>query len=167
MPDDTPTPHLHIDTDWKAQAQAEKERLARQLDSPSPSTPPNSSAPPIQTDENWKAQARAEKERLARQTASAASPASTPSATLPPPTFETLIQTTATQALFALGAIPDPHTGQRIISFDLARFHIDTLAMLEEKTRGNLTKEEADLLANLLYELRSRYIEAVQAHREI
>jgi hypothetical protein len=65
----------------------------------------------------------------------------------------------ATQALFAMGAIPDPATGQRVAHLDLARHHIDMLTVLEDKTKGNLTDAETEMLTQTTYELRSRYIQ--------
>lgn len=128
----------------------------------------------IQVDSDWKAQARAEKERLAKKPAeTAAKPAAAAGAgaargtqQIPPASFQTLVTTLATQALFAMGGIPDPRTGQRMAHLTLARHHIDLLGVLEEKTRNNLTEEETGTLAQTLYELRSRYIQAANAQRQ-
>ncbi len=136
-------------------------------------------APKIIVDDDWKAQAQAEKEKLAQQAkakqdsttntagtgASAASEAGAGGYQLPPANFESLVSTMTTQALFAMGAIPDPQTGQRIAHLDLARHHIDMLAVLEEKTKGNLSKEESDMLATTLYELRNRYVQLTMSQR--
>ncbi len=141
----------------------------------------NDQAPKIQIDSDWKRQAQEEKERLAEKTKAAAAapgaaagaagrvapgqPGAASGGAMPPASFESLISTIATQALFALGAIPDPRTGQRMQSLDLARYQIDLLGILEEKTKGNLSDKEADLLATTAYELRTRYIQTVQAAR--
>ena len=121
-------------------------------------------------DSDWKAQARAEKEKLAEK--AKASEASKPAGSaargqggMPPANFETLISTLTTQALFAMGAIPDPRTGQRIQHLDLAKHNIDMLGVLEEKTKGNLTQEESDMLAKTAYELRTTYIRLASAGR--
>ena len=116
--------------------------------------------PKIHIDSDWKAQAQAEKQKLVEKTkeAPARGGAGGPGG-LPPATFETLISTMVTQALFAMGAIPDPRTGQRVAHLDLARHHIDMLGVLEEKTKGNLTEQEADMLSSTVYELRTRYIQ--------
>src|SRR3970040_2093729 len=95
--------------------------------------------PKIHIDSDWKAQAQAEKQRLAeksKQTAADKPKGSAPGG-LPPANFETLVSTMVSQALFAMGAIPDPSTGQRMQHLDLARFHIDMLGVIEEKTKGN------------------------------
>jgi hypothetical protein len=126
-------------------------------------------APKIQVDSDWKAQAQAEKQRLAEQakakpTAGAQARGGAPGA-MPPANFELLVSTLATQALFAMGAIPDPRTGQRVAHLDLARHHIDMLTVLEEKTKGNLSEEESNMLAATLYELRTRYVQTASAAR--
>jgi hypothetical protein len=125
-------------------------------------------APKIHIDSDWKAQAQAEKAKLAEKSKAAAKPGASGgggAGGLPPATFETLISTMVTQALFAMGAIPDPRTGQRMQHLDLARHHIDLLALLEEKTKGNLTEEETNLLTSAVYELRTRYIQLLSAAR--
>lgn len=121
----------------------------------------NDEAPKIHIDSDWKAEAQAEKERL-----SAASEEDPSKGTggreaggLPEANFQTLVSTMATQALFAMGAIPDPRTGQRIAHLDLARHHIDMLGVLEEKSKGNLTEEEQKMLSTTIYELRNTYIQ--------
>jgi hypothetical protein len=79
---------------------------------------------------------------------------------VPPATFDFLVHTLFTQALMALGRIPNPITKQAIRNLDTARHFIDTLAMLEAKTRGNLTSEEGRLLEEIQHQLRTLYVEA-------
>ena len=128
-------------------------------------------APKIHVDTDWKAQAQAEKQKLAEQVKNAGSEATGTAAAgpagLPPANFETLISSIVTQALFAMGAIPDPRTGQRMQHLDLARHHIDLLGVIEEKTKGNLTEEEEKMLSQTLYELRSRYIQMSTMARKV
>jgi hypothetical protein len=69
----------------------------------------------------------------------------------------------ASQALLALGAIPDPRSGQRYLSLDLARHYIDLLTVIEAKTKGNLTDQEQEMVSGMLYELRQRYIQMASA----
>ena len=64
------------------------------------------------------------------------------------------MSTMVTQALFAMGAIADPRTGQRFQNLDLARHHIDMLGVLQEKTKGNLDDEEAKMIDQTVQELR-------------
>jgi hypothetical protein len=72
--------------------------------------------------------------------------------------FASLVRSLATTAYSALGLLPDPSGIQRRDAV-VARQMIDWLAMLELKTRGNISFEESDFLARLLYELRLAYVE--------
>ncbi len=65
----------------------------------------------------------------------------------------------ATQTLMMLGEVPHPETGQVQVNFDAARQTIDILAMLEDKTKGNLNSEEAKLLAEIISSLRIAFVE--------
>lgn len=125
--------------------------------------------PKIIIDDDWKAQAQAEKETLAAKANEAPAPeaggAPGGPGQIPPPSFEVLLSSFVTQALFALGAIPDPQTGQPMLSLELAKHQIDMLGILETKTQGNLTEEEGKLLAGALYELRDRYVQVSNASR--
>jgi|YNPBryantNP2012_1023418.scaffolds.fasta_scaffold01299_13 hypothetical protein len=80
---------------------------------------------------------------------------------LPPVTFSSLIMSLTSSVLMHFGEIPDPITGERKVDLDLAKQGIDTIAMLKEKTRGNLTDEEQQMIDNILTELRLRYVKAV------
>lgn len=111
----------------------------------------------IQSDDDWKAEAQAEKERLAEQEAEAAAAGGGPGQ-MPDADFKTLISTMVTQALFAMGAIPDPQTGQRMVHVELAKHHIDMLGVIEEKTAGNLDDEETKMLGESLKELRENFV---------
>ena len=120
----------------------------------------------LHIDSDWKAEAQAEKEKLAQQVESKGSGGAAPGpGGMPPATFETLVSTLVTQALFAMGAIADPRSGQRVQHMELARHHIDMLTLLEEKTKGNLSEEESKILTSSTYELRSRYIQMSSAPR--
>jgi len=76
----------------------------------------------------------------------------------PVPDFSFFITTLSLQASIALGHIPNPATNKTDEDLNQAKFLIDTLGMLEDKTKGNLNAEESKLLENLLYELRSAYL---------
>ncbi|MCC5828837.1 MAG: DUF1844 domain-containing protein [Phycisphaeraceae bacterium] len=147
----------------------------------------------IQIDSDWKAEARAEKERLKEKSApasagpSAASPgtpgtpgtpgsgategtsvspgatAGDPRSGARPADFQLLVSTLASPALFYLGEYPDPQSGRRAYDLDAARTHIDLLGVLEEKTRDTLSDDESAMLAGILYDLRSRYIQVARA----
>lgn len=72
--------------------------------------------------------------------------------------FKFFITTLTLQASIALGHMANPSTGEIQKDPAQAKFIIDTIAMLQEKTKNNLNKEEVDLLENLLYELRVAYL---------
>lgn len=78
--------------------------------------------------------------------------------TLPKIDFSTFVLSINSSALVQLGLIEDPSTGQKTKNIPLAKQTIDILVMLEEKTSGNLTKDEDNILKNILYELRMLYV---------
>lgn len=78
----------------------------------------------------------------------------------PPATFDFLVQTIFTQALMALGRVPNPITQKTHKNLETAKHFIDTLAMLEAKTAGNLTAEERKLLEEIQHQLRLMWMEA-------
>ena len=103
-------------------------------------------------DESWKEAAEKEKETLKKE-----------GKFMPPePDFNFFISTLALQSSIALGHIPSPVTNKKEEDLNQAKFIIDTLGLLKEKTKGNLTAEETQLLENLLYELRMQYIAKTQ-----
>jgi hypothetical protein len=77
---------------------------------------------------------------------------------LPEVNFSTLIVSLSTEILFHLGELPHPASGEKKKDLPLAKHAIDTLAMLKEKTQGNLTEDEQKLLEGMLYDLRMAYI---------
>jgi hypothetical protein len=68
----------------------------------------------------------------------------------------------AQNAALFLGQIPNPKSGEPEVNLDLARMFIDQLAMIQEKTRGNLTSEEAKVLSNALSNLQMAYVEVAR-----
>ena len=83
---------------------------------------------------------------------------------LPPVDFPSFVISLGTSALYHLGLVPDPQTGQPgDKNMALARHTIDTIELLEQKTQGNLTDDEAALFQNLLTELRMRFVEATSS----
>lgn len=79
---------------------------------------------------------------------------------LPKIDFSSFILSLYSSGLVQLGKVEDPTTGKKEINLDLARHTIDMIAMLEEKTKGNLTDEEKNLLKALLSEIRMAFVEA-------
>lgn len=80
-------------------------------------------------------------------------------APLPEINFSTFIFSLNTSALLHLGEVPDPATGKQEKDLALAKQTIDLIAMLEDKTRGNLTPDEENLVKHILYDLRLRYVQ--------
>jgi hypothetical protein len=72
----------------------------------------------------------------------------------PPATFEFMVHTLFTQALMALGRIPNPITKQAVKNLATARHFIGMLTMLEEKTKGNIDRDERRLLDEAQHQLR-------------
>jgi len=114
-------------------------------------------------DEDWKREAQKEKETLAAQEAQAkekeaAEEPGRGRGELPHGDLPGLISMLTTQALFALGLIQVKGEEEREPDLELARYNIDMLIALEEKTKGNLTPEEQQLLKNTLSDLRMGYV---------
>lgn len=117
-------------------------------------------------DESWKEQAEREK-RVPEPAAAAAGSSREPEAAepvagdrddLPQARFDLFVSGLATEALISLGEIPHPVTRKRGMNLPQARYLIDLLGVLEEKTKGNLAVEEGKLLSDALYQLRMRYL---------
>lgn len=132
-------------------------------------------------DEDWKARAQREKEearRLAEEQQKAAAvpqPAENEVDTagegdaLPEeegPSFLALVSSLATQTMFALGVLVPRGSQQVYVNLDEARFTIDMLGMLREKTKGNLTPQESGQLTATIAELQEVYVARVQQAQE-
>ncbi len=81
-----------------------------------------------------------------------------PQAPLPEINFATFIISLNASALVHLGVIDDPATGKKVKNLPMGKQTIDILGLLEEKTKGNLSKEEENLMKNILYDLRIIYV---------
>lgn len=133
MSDQQDEPKIVVDDDWKRKVQAEREAAEAAKHSP---------------DQPQAGQQKPTRER--------------PAGDVPPASFSFLASTLAAQAMTAMGQAPDPVTGHTVVRPDLAQHYIDTLDMLEAKTKGNLTAPEAAVLSTILYQLRMLYV-AVRA----
>ncbi|MEI6023651.1 MAG: DUF1844 domain-containing protein [Phycisphaerales bacterium] len=120
----------------------------------------NDNTPEIQVDSDWKAQAQAEKARLSQQEESR--PAKPGKDELPPADFRSLVGLLASQAIGGLGGYTDPQ-GRVMVDIMGAKFAIDLIGVLQEKTKGNLLPEEEAELSEVLGELRSRFVQIAQA----
>ena len=81
---------------------------------------------------------------------------------MPEVTFPALVMSFNTSALYHLGEIADPATGKKIVDLELARHAIETLVVMQEKTKGNLTSDEEQMLKNILYDIKLRFVKATK-----
>ena len=133
-------PEKKVDEEWKERVRQERSEGGSAAEAEGPAT--EDKAPP--------------------QTGEQPSPDSEPPQSLPPASFGALLLSLCTQSLIALGAVTDPLTGKREKDLPQARYAIDLLGILEEKTRGNLTTEEKEALDTNLFQLRMEYVEAAK-----
>src|ERR671933_2872076 len=80
--------------------------------------------------------------------------------------FIEFVMMQAQNAALFLGQIPNPQTGQGEVNLDIARMFIDQLAMIQEKTRGNLSNEEATVLRNTLSNLHMAFVEVAEQMKQ-
>ncbi len=132
--------------------------------------------PAIFIDEDWKAQVQREKEQAA-QAEPEGLPASVEPADAvladseveeenPPASLETLVASLATQAMLSLGLVPQRGQEQVYIDLDSAKYAIDMLGILRDKTKGNLTPQEEGTLLQAISEMEEVYIIRVQQYQE-
>ena len=115
----------------------------------------------IRVDEDWKQQAQKEKEILAAQEEAEKEEVQEESkrrGPLPKGNFAALVSMLVTQAMFALGLLQVKGQEQREPDLDMAKYNIDMLEALQEKTKGNLTEQEEKVLENTLNKLRMDYV---------
>jgi uncharacterized protein DUF1844 len=98
------------------------------------------------------------KEEAKEESVSAEEQKTEPKINLPEINFATFIISLNASALLHLGAMEDPASGKKVKNLPIGKQTIDILGMLEEKTKGNLSKEEENLLKNILYDLRMIYV---------
>lgn len=99
-------------------------------------------------DESWKSQINKEKKE-----------AEDKNETYHEPTFTVFLSSLGMQAMIAMGRLENPLSGKTEMNLEHARFLIDTLEILKEKTKGNLTSQEETLLEESLFNLRMMYVE--------
>jgi hypothetical protein len=116
-------------------------------------------------DEDWKSQVEAEKQAAKQPAQSQVTSAATDGPPgdgddfeMPPASLEMLVSTLVTEAMIALGQIPHPATGQTEMRPNQAKYLIDTIAVLSEKTKGNVSAEEEQAFTNLLHQLRMAFV---------
>jgi len=106
-------------------------------------------------DSEWKKKAEEEKEKLEVKAAEEEAEGE-----LEPVTFLSFLSGLALEAQLALGLLKHPRANEAKQDLVAAQYVIDTIAVLQEKTKGNLTSEEERTLQNLLTELRFRFVQA-------
>lgn len=115
-------------------------------------------------DEDWKQQAQREKETMAakekeeKKKQEAEEPQPGPGGPMPQGNFAALVSMLTTQALFALGLIRVRGEEEHEPDLEMARYNIDVLEMLAEKTKGNLSPQEQQMLKNTLSDLRMGFV---------
>jgi len=149
---------LSVDNDWKRQAQEEKRKLAEEQAKKAAEAAAAAAAPSITAPPPPIAPAGG-------ASAGAAAPSAKGGARrggqreLPEASFTTLVSSLMTQALYYLGDMdPRGGGGGGPVNLDMAKHQIDTVSLLEEKTKGNLDEDEQKSLDLALYELRSRFV---------
>jgi len=118
----------------------------------------------VVVDEDWKEQARKEKEILEAQERAEREKTEKQKrrGPLPAGDFAGLISMLATQTLLAMGALVPEGQEKKEPDLELARYHIDILESLETKTKGNLSEQEAGLLAEALHQVRMLYVKLAE-----
>ncbi|HPO17539.1 MAG TPA: DUF1844 domain-containing protein [Candidatus Hydrogenedentes bacterium] len=122
-------------------------------------------------DEDWKEKVRREKEEVDKKT-SEKPPQGTPASeeaqeqAMPDPTFSTLLNTLSMQAMIALGVIAPREAQQVYIDLDQAKFAIDLIIMLRDKTKGNLSPEEEGEITAAIADLQNVYVARVQQYQD-
>ena len=143
-------PKIVVDTDWKEQVAKEKEQAAAK-DADEAETGERSSRENDFVPMDKSVQEEPTETSLPDDDEMA-------SMAPPPASFEVLISMLFTQAMAALGQMPNPATGKPEVNKPFAKHYIDTLEMLGEKTQGNLSDDETKMLSEALHALRMAYV---------
>ena len=157
-------PKIFIDEDWKARAQREKEELQKRVEAEAaartaaPVAPSTSEATANASGGTASAEPGLDDSGLAGEEMEGEEPYEA--------NFDALLSSLATQTMFSLGVIPQQGGGQVMINLDQAKFTIDIMAMLREKTKGNLTAEEQAALDGTLAELQRLFVARVRQFEE-
>jgi hypothetical protein len=117
----------------------------------------SSGAKKLHVDEDWKSQVETERAAAEKPKPREESDRARP-IQWPEPSLALLVTTLATQAMSAFGFAAHPVTGKSEVDLPQAKHFIDTLDMLQQKTRGNQTPEESEMFESVLHELRMTFI---------
>ena len=133
-------PELIIDTDWKAQVEKEKQQGAS--DSPASDSSSDDAAVADSTGSDATSESQSER------------------GPIPPATLEMLLTTLYSQTMMSLGALPNPSTNESSQDLPMAKHFIDTVEMLQEKTKGNTSDDESKMFEEVLHVLRMAFVQA-------
>jgi hypothetical protein len=149
------------DEDWKSRVKAEAAALDQQFRSQPPGNPTAAPKPAGQANAETPSAATSEATAASDtpDSASRAFPDREPAREMPEPTFADLVALLSTQAMMFLGLIPNPATQKTVTQLPTARYFIDLISILEEKTAGRITKEESTILAETLHSLRMTFMQ--------
>ena len=127
----------------------------------------NQQEPKLVVDDDWKSQVEKEKAQAADADDAAVTgqthPPDDEGGELPPASLAMLISTFYSQAMMALGVMANPATGEKETDLRMAKHFVDTLEMLQEKTKGNTDEEESKMFDEVLHLLRMAYVGAKKA----
>lgn len=143
MSDDKPK--IIIDEDWKSQVEAEQAAASKPSE-PQPSSP-------------------AEDSTAAEDGSSSQEPSIESDPPMPPASYSMLISSLATEAMMALGQMPHPVTGEVTPRRNQAKYLIDTIDMLHEKTKGNVEAAETAGVEQLLHQLKMAFVQMPAAEK--
>lgn len=143
MTEEHEEPKLIIDEDWKTQVQREKKELEERKAEEAQSGDAEGLGP----------------EDAVTDAGDASPPEGESTQELPPASIMLLATSLGTQAMASLGLMPAPDGGTMQVNLPFAKHFIDLIAVLEEKTKGNLTEEENSYMQDTLYQLRMAFIE--------
>jgi hypothetical protein len=147
---DKTEPSINVDDNWKEQVALEQETAA-EIESASPDADIESASPDADIESTV--------DSFAKVSVTGADPPETDLPEPPPASFSVLISMLFTQAMAMLGQMPDPATGESKVNKPFAKHYIDTLEMLETKTKGNLDDQESAMLNEALHALRMMYVD--------
>ncbi len=151
----------HIDDKTSAEKPAENGRDPFQQSDGAPEGGSEKSKIFVKSDESWKAEVQKEKERLQKK-----ADVEKEFRERPPPSFMNFVGDLGVQAMLALGLMEIKGEGGPKRDLPAARYTIDLLGVLQEKTRGNLSSDEKQHLSELLQNLRLSYVKIAQAVAE-
>ncbi|MEM6469983.1 MAG: DUF1844 domain-containing protein [Planctomycetota bacterium] len=117
----------------------------------------SSEEPKLVIDDDWKSQVEKEKQQVSEPEEASGSESDRE---MPPANLAMLISTFYSQAMMALGVMPHPETGEKSTDLAMAKHFVDTLEMLQEKTKGNTNEEEDKMFDEVLHLLRMAYVGA-------